>query len=73
MLKTAARNDWIRNNNTKLIRNLIREHGEISKAELAKVSNLTFPTVSQAVNDLLEQKEIVGAVGKSCGGRPGNV
>ncbi|MDD6038662.1 MAG: ROK family protein [bacterium] len=73
MLKTAARNDWIRNNNTKLIRNLVREHGQISKAELARISKLTFPTVSQAVNDLLELNEIAGIAGKSSGGRPGNV
>lgn len=72
MRDTAARNDWIRNNNTRLIRNLIREQGEISKAELAKMSGLTFPTVTQAVNDLLHLNEVVEKPGKSCGGRPAN-
>lgn len=73
MREEATRNDWIRNNNTRLIRNLIFDKDEISKAELSTLSDLTFPTVSQAVNDLVDQGEVISTLAKSNGGRPGSV
>lgn len=62
----------IRMRNRKLLRNLMREHKMISKTEIAKLSGLSFPTVTAALNDMIELgevKQIEGAI--SNGGRPG--
>lgn len=69
----AIHYEVIKNNNKKVIRNQIRISGSISKAEIVELCGLSFPTVSQAVGELLASKELIESVGKSSGGRPGNV
>lgn len=64
--------DVIKNTNKRIIRNLIRDNRIISKAELSDASGLSFPTVSQAVGELVKEGAITELSGKSNGGRPGN-
>jgi len=56
--------------NRSLILNIIREKGPISRAEIAKVTKLTPPTVSNLVKELLEDDIVVERnLGESSGGR----
>ncbi|MFV9511248.1 ROK family protein [Tepidibacillus sp. LV47] len=56
--------------NKATILNVIREHGPISRAEIAKLTTLTPPTVTNIVGELLESKIIVEKeLGESTGGR----
>ncbi|MGM9986056.1 MAG: ROK family transcriptional regulator [Bacillaceae bacterium] len=60
----------IKTMNKRLILNMIRMNEPISRAEIAKQTKLTPPTVTNIVNELIEE-EIVqeGQVGPSSGGR----
>jgi N-acetylglucosamine repressor len=56
--------------NRSLILNIIREKGPISRAEIAKITKLTPPTVSNLVKELLESKLVIESdLGESQGGR----
>ncbi|MGB5849798.1 MAG: ROK family transcriptional regulator [Ignavibacteriaceae bacterium] len=53
------------------ILNTIREHGQISRAEIAKISKISAPTVTRIVNMLVEDEHLVKEIGsgESSGGR----
>ncbi|WP_409304270.1 ROK family transcriptional regulator [Peribacillus sp. SCS-155] len=56
--------------NRSLILNLIREKGPISRADIAKLTNLTPPTVSNLVKELLRAEIVIERnLGESSGGR----
>lgn len=56
--------------NQALILNLVRQEGQISRAEIAKRTNLSRSTVSNIVNELIEQNRIIEIQkGESRGGR----
>ncbi|MFC0187036.1 ROK family transcriptional regulator [Fictibacillus aquaticus] len=56
--------------NRSLILNTIREHGQISRAEIAKLTKLTPPTVGNIVKELLEAEIVIEqSQGVSKGGR----
>lgn len=64
----------IRVRNRKLLRNLIREHKALSKTEAAKLSGLSFPTITAALKDMMSSGEVIEMEGAiSNGGRPGAV
>jgi transcriptional regulator, MarR family len=57
--------------NESLILNVIRERGPISRSDIAKLTNLTPPTVTNITNRLLESELIFEyMMGESSGGRP---
>lgn len=49
--------------NESLILNLIRQRGPISRADLAKFTNLTAPTVTNITNKLLDSNLIIEYIG----------
>lgn len=56
--------------NRSIVLTTIRSHGPISRAEIAKRTALTPPTVTNIVNELLNEKFVVESeVGASSGGR----
>jgi glucokinase-like ROK family protein len=56
--------------NESLILKLIRQRGSVSRAELAKLTNLTAPTITNITNRLLESNLIMEyMIGESNGGR----
>ncbi|MGE6716286.1 ROK family transcriptional regulator [Peribacillus frigoritolerans] len=56
--------------NRSLILNIIREKGPISRADIAKLTKLTPPTVSSFVKELLEAEIVIERnLGESSGGR----
>jgi N-acetylglucosamine repressor len=61
---------WMKSLNKSTILNVIRLHGPISRAEIAKLTKLTPPTVTNIVGELLESKLVVESeLGESSGGR----
>lgn len=72
-MKQATHYDYIRDNNRKLIRTLLRSTGQSGKSELVTASGLSFPTVSTALNDLTKTGEVLSLEGSSTGGRPGAI
>jgi predicted NBD/HSP70 family sugar kinase len=49
---------------------LIKEHEQISRADLAKLTGLTRPTVSSIIADFVDKKMVVeSGKGESCGGK----
>jgi glucokinase-like ROK family protein len=61
---------WMKSLNKSTILNVIRLHGPISRAEIAKLTKLTPPTVTNIVGELLESKLVVESeLGESTGGR----
>ncbi|NGQ96801.1 ROK family transcriptional regulator [Brevibacillus sp. SYP-B805] len=61
---------WMKSLNKSTILHVIRRHGPISRAEIAKLTKLTPPTVTNIVNELLESKLVVESeLGESSGGR----
>lgn len=61
---------WMKTLNKSTILNMIRLHGPISRAEIAKMTKLTPPTVTNIVGELLESKLVIEAeLGESTGGR----
>ena len=69
----AAHFDVIKENNKRLIRNLVRKYDTVGKAELAGYSGLSVPTVAAALYELVEAKMVLEQEGKSNGGRPGSI
>ncbi|REJ08846.1 ROK family transcriptional regulator [Halobacillus trueperi] len=56
--------------NRSIILNMIREHGPISRADIAKQSRLTPPTVSNIVKELIQTQFVIETTqGQSKGGR----
>jgi predicted NBD/HSP70 family sugar kinase len=70
MMQKATRQQT-KEHNTNLVLKTIYRQGEISRAEVARITHLTRTTVSDIVADLLDQKllEETG-VGSSAGGKP---
>ena len=61
---------WMKSLNRSLILNTIRTHGEVSRAEIAKITKLTPPTVTNIVAELLDNKLVIESdLGASTGGR----
>lgn len=61
---------WMKSLNKSTILNIIRLHGPISRAEIAKMTKLTPPTVTNIVGELLESNLVIEAeLGESTGGR----
>lgn len=61
---------WMKSLNKSIILNIIRLHGPISRAEIAKLTKLTPPTVTNIVGELLDSKLVVESdLGESTGGR----
>jgi N-acetylglucosamine repressor len=61
---------WMKSLNKSTILNMIRMHGPISRAEIAKLTGLTPPTVTNIVGELLESGLVVeSSLGESTGGR----
>lgn len=61
---------WMKSLNKSIILNIIRLHGPISRAEIAKLTQLTPPTVTNIGNELLEENWILESErGESSGGR----
>jgi len=63
----------LRQMNATLVLNLVRQHGPLSRAQIAKLSGITKATVSEIVNDLLSDKIIFeGGISEQTGqGRKG--
>ncbi|HEY8909965.1 MAG TPA: ROK family transcriptional regulator [Desulfosporosinus sp.] len=56
--------------NKSAILNVVRQHGLISRAEIAKLTKLTPPTVTNLVGELIDTKLVVETdLGESTGGR----
>ena len=56
--------------NKSAILNVVREHGLISRAEIAKLTKLTPPTVTNLVGELIDTKLVIETdLGESTGGR----
>ncbi|MGB6406610.1 MAG: ROK family transcriptional regulator [Planococcus donghaensis] len=61
---------WMKSMNKSIILNKIRKDGPISRAQIARDTNLTPPTVSSNVKELLEQQIVEEQdLGESLGGR----
>src|SRR5690625_738277 len=62
--------EWMKSVNKSLILNKVRTDGPISRAEIAKQTKLTPPTVSSNVKELIEQGIVKESeLGESQGGR----
>lgn len=65
-----ANSKLIRGMNDSAVINIIRQRGPISRADIAKLSDMTAPTVTNVTNRLLESNLILEyKMGKSSGGR----
>jgi len=61
---------WMKSLNRSLVLNTIRTHGDISRVEIAKLTKLTPPTVTNIVNELLDNNLVIESeLGESTGGR----
>ncbi|WP_142828160.1 ROK family transcriptional regulator [Planococcus soli] len=61
---------WMKSMNKSIILNKIRKDGPISRAQIARETNLTPPTVSSNVKELIEEKIVEESdIGQSQGGR----
>jgi len=61
---------WMKSVNKSIILNKIRKDGPISRAQIARETNLTPPTVSSNVKELMEEGMVEESeVGQSIGGR----
>ncbi len=61
---------WMKSMNKSLILNKIRTQGPISRAQIARETNLTRPTVSSNVKELIDQNIVEESdIGQSQGGR----
>lgn len=66
-----ATREQTRNHNTQLVLKTIYEQDGISRADIARATRLTRPTVSTIVNDLLDDQLVAETgVGPSAGGKP---
>jgi len=70
-LSDCSHFDQIRQQNRRMIRNLMRHIPQLGKAELADISGLSFPTVSALLNELCQTGEVIVLPDStSRGGRP---
>lgn len=61
---------WMKSLNRSIVLNKIREEGPISRADIAKRTSLTPPTVTHLVNELIAEHFVIESeVGASSGGR----
>ncbi len=61
---------WMKSLNRSIVLNKIREDGPISRAEIAKRTSLTPPTVTHIVSELIAENFVIeGEIGASSGGR----
>jgi predicted NBD/HSP70 family sugar kinase len=66
----VARSNTIRDINRQIILNYVREESPVSRADIAKVTELQRSTVSLIVDELLHADLIEEVEGESSGGRP---
>lgn len=66
----VARSNTIRDINRQIIINYIREEGPVSRADIAKITELQRSTVSLIVDELLSADLVEEFEGESSGGRP---
>ena len=66
----VARSNTIRDINRQIILNYVREEGPVSRADIAKITDLQRSTVSLIVDELLKADLIEEIEGESSGGRP---
>jgi predicted NBD/HSP70 family sugar kinase len=66
----VARSNTIRDINRQIVLNYVREQGPISRADIARETNLQRSTVSLIVNELKEFGLVEQVYGESSGGRP---
>lgn len=66
----VARSNTIRDINRQIILNYVREEGPVSRAGIAKITELQRSTVSLIVDELLKADLIEEVEGESSGGRP---
>lgn len=67
---SVARSNTIRDINRQIVLNYVREKGPISRADIARETNLQRSTVSLIVDQLKETGLIKEVFGESSGGRP---
>lgn len=67
---SVARSNTVRDINRQIVLNFVREKGPISRAEIARATNLQRSTVSLIVSDLKTSCLIKEVYGESSGGRP---
>ncbi len=67
---SVARSNTIRDINRQIILNYVREEGPISRADIARVTELQRSTVSLIVDELLGADLVEEIEGESSGGRP---
>jgi predicted transcriptional regulator len=69
-MKKATRQQT-KNHNTQLVLRTIYENGDISRADIARATRLTRPTVSAIVTELIDNQFVVETgLGPSAGGKP---
>src|SRR6266478_1448159 len=66
----VARSNTIRDINRQIVLNYVREKGPISRADIARETNLERSTISLIVNELRRLGLIEDVFGQSSGGRP---
>ena len=66
----VARSNTIRDINRQIVLNYVREQGPISRADIARETNLQRSTISLIVNELRRFKLVEEVYGESSGGRP---
>ncbi len=66
----VARSNTIRDINRQIILNYVREESPVSRADIAKITELQRSTVSLIVEELLKADLIAEVEGESSGGRP---
>src|SRR5687767_2952456 len=67
---SVARSNTIRDINRQIVLNYVRELGPISRADIARETDLQRSTISLIVNDLRRNGLIEEVYGESSGGRP---
>ena len=67
---SVARSNTIRDINRQIVLNYVREKGPISRADIAKETDLQRSTVSHIVKELTDFNLIKEIYGESSGGRP---
>src|SRR5436305_10438906 len=67
---SVARSNTIRDINRQIVLNYVREKGPISRAEIARETNLQRSTISLIVSELKNSGLIDEVFGDSSGGRP---
>src|SRR5690349_2544423 len=55
-MKTKATRQYLKNQNTSLVLRTIYKSGALSRADIARLTDLTRPTVSSIVSDLIETR-----------------